>query len=148
MNRKFLSIILVMVFFAFSANAQTRADYFNNGQKIHTQGKIVKQNNKIAKGVIMTETFAAGLPSGWQNVDNGSTGFIWTFDNPGARTINTTTFSDGFAIFDSDNNGGGAEDADLITAPIDCSGNTTVRLSFEHYCRSDFGGSGEVFVSG
>ncbi len=27
----------------------------------------------------------AGLPTGWTNVDNGTSGFVWAFDNPGGQ---------------------------------------------------------------
>ncbi|MCD6367245.1 MAG: choice-of-anchor J domain-containing protein, partial [Bacteroidales bacterium] len=98
---------------------------------------------------ILSEDFSSGaLPAGWQNVDNGSTGFVWYFNNPNGRTINTTTNANGFAIFDSDYNSGGTEDCDLISPVMDCSANTVVKLKFEHYFYSGWGGAAEVFVSG
>ncbi len=101
---------------------------------------------------ILTEDFASGaLPREWQNVDNGSSGDVWEFDNPGARTINTTTNANGFAILDSDHYGNGhTQDADLITCSIDCSRYLTdpIILEFEHYFRSYSGSSATLSVSG
>jgi hypothetical protein len=101
--------------------------------------------------VALEEHFTTGaLPAGWQNVDVAGNGEVWEFNNPGQRIVNTTTSSDGFAGFDSDSygNNGTAENADLITPPIDCSALSVVRLQFEHYFRAGFGGAAEVFVSG
>jgi len=101
--------------------------------------------------IVLEEHFTTGaLPAGWQNVDNVASGEVWEFNNPGSRTFNSTTAGDGFAIFDSDNYGsaGSAENADMITPYIDCSGLEVVKVQFEHYFRSGWGGSGELFVSG
>ena len=120
-------------------------------EKKFVPGKRVLLNNhrSSSKGVIFSEDFSGGaLPTGWQNVDNGISGNVWEFNNPGGRTINTTTNANGFAIFDSDNWGGGAEDCDLITSAFDCSANTSVSLSFEHYFNSGYSAVAEVFVSG
>ncbi|MCF8242355.1 MAG: choice-of-anchor J domain-containing protein [Melioribacteraceae bacterium] len=115
--------------------------------------RVIKQNKFIRpNGVltdIFTEDFSGGaLPAGWQNVDSAGNGLIWTFDNPGSRTINTSTSDNGFAIIDSDNNGGPAEDTYLITSAIDASSYSTVYLEFEHYFRSGYGGEGYLYVSG
>ncbi len=147
---KKITLLTVLLAFTMLVNAQMN-DIFSNGEKYGTPGKtvILKNTNNTKSTSIMTEDFSSGaLPTGWQNIDNGTTGFVWTFNNPGGRTINTTTNANGFAIFDSDNNGGGAEDADLITGAIDCSGNTAVFLSFEHYFYAGYGATAEVSVSG
>ncbi|MCB9068050.1 MAG: choice-of-anchor J domain-containing protein [Calditrichae bacterium] len=101
--------------------------------------------------VYFSEDFSDGvLPAGWSNVDNVGNGEIWEFDDPGGRgEIQTTTGYNGFAIFDSDNygNNGNPEDADLITPPLDFSDAVAVKLSFEHFFESSFGGVAEVSVS-
>jgi len=123
----------------------------NPNQKVAVEGKTVKQNNHLkAKAVIFSETFGTGvLPVGWSTIDN-STGGVWEFDNPGSRTINTTTAANGFAIFDSDNYGSDAitENADLITPEINCSALTVVKLYFEHYYYEYSNSTATVSVSG
>ena len=71
-----------------------------------------------------SEDFSEGsLPGCWQNIDNLSNGQEWQFNNPGGRTINTSTNANGFAILDSDNYGSGnSQDADLISPIFDFSG--------------------------
>lgn len=99
---------------------------------------------------ILYEDFSDGtLPAGWTIVDSIGGGEIWRFDNPGGRVINTTTASNGFAIFDSDwyGSGGGPENCDLISPVFDCSAFSQVLFSFEHYFQSGYGGAAEVFVS-
>ncbi|MFH1320450.1 MAG: M43 family zinc metalloprotease, partial [Bacteroidota bacterium] len=99
---------------------------------------------------IFSEDFSGGgLPAGWQNIDNLSGG-TWAFNNPGGRTINTPTESNGFAIFDSDDlgNDGQAEDADLITPMMDATSLSGVALSFSHFFESGaWGEVAEVLVS-
>lgn len=141
---------LVMLF-ALSMSAQNFTGLANKQTKSFKEGKINKLNTptRNVKAVILSEDFSGGaLPAGWQNVDNGTTGDLWYFDNPGNRTFNSTTAANGFASFDSDFNGPGAEDADLITSVIDCSALTTVNLSFEHFFNSYNNDEGTLSVSG
>ncbi|MEZ5147265.1 MAG: PKD domain-containing protein [Bacteroidales bacterium] len=97
------------------------------------------------------EDFNTGgvIPSCWQNIDNMGNGEVWEFDNPGLRSIGTSSAANGFAIFDSDNytNNGMAEDADLITPLFDFSAESTVYIQFEHYFLSGFGGAAEFSLS-
>jgi PKD repeat protein len=75
-----------------------------------------------------------GLPDCWLNLDNQGNGQVWQFDNPGGRTILTTTTANGFAILDSDHYGSGnSQNAELITPVFDFSAYTIVILGFEHY---------------
>ena len=160
-------IYLFMAFFVaicFSLNAQNEnlqsipsatnvgfLTFENPGHKFVKEGKIVKQNNHPkAKAVIFSETFGTGvLPVGWDTIDN-TTGGVWEFNNPGGRSINTTTAANGFAIFDSDHygNDGVTENADLITPEINCSALTVVKLSFEHYYYEYSNSTATVSVSG
>lgn len=71
-------------------------------------------------------------PACWKVVDNIASGEVWQFDNPGSRTINTPTKSNGFAIVDSDRLGG-QQDCDLISPEFDFSNETRVNVSFYHY---------------
>ncbi|MEA3505737.1 MAG: DUF4465 domain-containing protein [Bacteroidota bacterium] len=84
---------------------------------------------------IFQENFADEvIPANWDNIDNGTSGQMWQFNNPGNRTFNSSTSSNGFAILDSDNYGSGdGQNADLISPTIDLSTNPTVFLQFEHY---------------
>lgn len=99
--------------------------------------------------VLLNEDFATATgttpPAGWVNNDINSSGELWTFANPGSRTLNAPISSPA-AIFDSDFNGtGGAEDAALESPAFNASSGTIV-LTFDHYFQSGFGGSFAVEV--
>lgn len=81
------------------------------------------------------QDFSSGsLPDCWDNVDLVGFGQVWVFNNPGGRTINTTSASNGFAIIDSDfYGGGGAQNSELISPVFDFSNFTDINLQFEHY---------------
>jgi PKD repeat protein len=93
-----------------------------------------------------TEDFSDGaLPLCWQNLDNQGNGQVWQFNNPGARTINTSTAANGFAILDSDHYGSGnSQNADLVSPTLNFSYYTSVILSFQHYFQSYAGSSGTL----
>jgi len=82
-----------------------------------------------------TQDFPTGnLPNCWKNIDNQGTGQIWQFNNPGNRSFNATTASNGFAILDSDKYGiGGSQNADLVSPSFDLSDCNEVKLNFQHY---------------
>ena len=96
---------------------------------------------------ILKETFANGIPNDWTTVEvlgNGTSTANWfhTTQGPSGNfsigPINSTTASDGWAIFDSDLNcnQGVGQNAWLITPQLDISGMERVFLSFEsHYQR-------------
>ncbi|MCB0805660.1 MAG: choice-of-anchor J domain-containing protein [Bacteroidales bacterium] len=98
-----------------------------------------------------TEEFDNGglIPICWLNVDQSGSGKLWEFNNPGGRTINTTSASNGFAIFDSDNYGEntGAEDCDLISPTFNFSGETYAFIRFEHFFEANYGGAAEFAIS-
>lgn len=90
------------------------------------------------------------LPTGWSNIDNGTSGQIWQFNNPYPRSITggTPGFDADFAILDSDNYGsGGDQDASLETGAFNASTATgTIFLSFDQQFRNCCGGEAEVDV--
>ena len=137
-------LLLVSLFLVVSVFATAK---FNNTEQTKYANSAISHSSRAT---VLSEDFSSGaLPTGWQNVDNASGG-VWQFDNPGGRSINTPTASNGFAIFDSDHYGydSQAEDSDLITPAIDCSALTNVTFDFYHYFKSGYGGAAEVFVSG
>lgn len=103
-----------------------------------------------AQTPIYTQNFStAGLPAGWQNVDqSGVGGGTWT-RKTSAHSFASSTAANGFYIFDSDalGNDSKAENADLITGAIDCSSNTHVALQFQQYFVQYASSSGTVSVS-
>ena len=120
-------------------------------QKHGVEGRVVRLHNKANRGSVFSETFSGGaLPAGWTSLDNSGSSVMWSFNNPGGRSINTSTGAGGFAILDSDvgNNGGIDEDADLITPAIDCSTLAAVKLTFEHYYKQYSNSTATVSVSG
>ncbi|MGD9875081.1 MAG: S8 family serine peptidase [Kiritimatiellia bacterium] len=83
--------------------------------------------------------FSAGLPAGWTNIDwlANSPELKWAFNNPGARTFNASTATNGFAVVDSDYYGSGySQAADMVSPVIDMSGVTDIVVRFEHYFRN------------
>ena len=85
-----------------------------------------------------------GLPSGWaQNLISST--FPWYFDNPGLRTLNAPIAAPA-AIFDSDFNGGGAENVALESSTFSPPAATTVLLEWDQYFRGGFGGAAFVEV--
>lgn len=102
----------------------------------------------MAQTTFFTENFSStNLPSGWQNVDN-SGGGTWA-RKTSSHSFASTTASNGFMIFDADAKGNDskAENADLITAAINCSGHNHVALQFEQYFQQYAAALGTVFVS-
>lgn len=112
------------------------------------QVKAVHPNNRNANpkmtpaSVIFSEDFAGGLPAGWMNVDSGASvaSEIWTYTTVGASSgeqLNATgtTAANGYMIFDSDFyiDSTHAENADLVTPAINCSGHNSVFLSLNEY---------------
>lgn len=101
---------------------------------------------------IFSETFSSGsLPTGWANTDvSGNSAGTWSFNNPGSRTINTTTSANGFAIFDSDKIGqdNKAESAELVTKSFSCATYASVNLKLEHYFRFYANSDYRISVSG
>lgn len=89
-------------------------------------------------GIFSEDFSGSGLPSGWTNTDaTSNSAGTWSFNNPGGRTINTTTQANGFAIFDSDDIGqdNKYEQAELETPAFDCSTYAIVNMELEHYFR-------------
>lgn len=103
----------------------------------------------VGGSTVLDETFSGGaLPGGWQSTDNNGSGGLWAFDNPGNRTIYTTTATDGFAILDSDLIGSGkTQDAWLVTPTLNLTGATSVTFAFQHYFRAYGGDTGTVAYS-
>jgi len=101
-----------------------------------------------AQTTIYSQNFSgANLPAGWQSIDN-ATGGKWA-RKTSAHSFASSTASNGFYIFDSDAAGddGKAEDADLITAAINCSSSNFVALQFEQYFQQFQSSEGTVSVS-
>jgi hypothetical protein len=86
---------------------------------------------------IFTEDFASGLPAGWTITDNAGAGETWTYTTVGTNAGATlsplnTSAGNGYMMFDSDNGGptSPAENCDLTTPAINCTGQSQVYLSF------------------
>lgn len=96
-----------------------------------------------------SEDFAGGtLPPCWSLIDHQGNGQVWRFDNPGARTIGTSTAGNGFAILDSDFYGGGnSQNCDLVSPVIDMTYAFGVVLSFQHHFQDYEGSSATLSCS-
>lgn len=88
------------------------------------------------------------LPMCWQNIDNNDNGLVWEFNNPGNINFQSTTYTNGFAILDSDHYGSGqSQDADLVSPVFDFTNMENIALSFEHFFRSYSGSSATLSYS-
>jgi len=153
MKTKLLLVSFLCGSFAVSAqkSATQVARVGKNNVHVNT-GSTQNQVNFANREVFYTNTFAnasdwvfeneAGTnPQTWQIGTTGPTG-AYLID-----PIESTTASDGFALFDSDLHCGGNQVANLTLANgIDCSAQTEVLLSFEQQYRR-FWDSTFVFVS-
>ncbi len=144
-----LSFVLCSIsVFATSKNGRRHVN-----QTTRSVQKAATQNQIQALTPFFYEDFAAGLPSGWQAVDNAGNGVNWGYttsgianqvDYPGydSLSVTNTSAANGYMLYDSDssNGGVGGEDADLITDAIDCSTHSNVHLFFNellaHYAES------------
>ena len=113
---------------------------YNSSEKCYLSpcltGSVSTTNScNVISSFPYTQDFSTGkLPSCWGNIDNKGSGQIWQFNNPGNRTFNAKTASNGFAIIDSDKYGkDGSQNTDLISPTFDFSGCNEVKLNFEHY---------------
>jgi len=92
-----------------------------------------------AQTILLGEDFSGGsLPSGWSNIDNGSSpaGDIWQFNDPGGRNITAGSFSGNFAILDSDNYGSGnSQEATLETPSFATGLYATITLEYDYQYR-------------
>ncbi|MBU1508991.1 choice-of-anchor J domain-containing protein [Myxococcota bacterium] len=97
--------------------------------------------------IIFSENFNTWPLTGWTIVDGGSTTHTWTSSAVGiARTLNGATGT--YAKVDSDAAGSGPTlDEQLISPAFDCTGYTTVTLSFRHYYFHTTGQTAVVSIS-
>ena len=109
---------------------------------------------------VLNEDFEGGIPLTWSNENLNSLGDpteIWTIDNTGLAYYVSSTqpymytlagMSGNYAIFNSDAYGSGsAEDGALTSPAFDCSGLSTVVLSFNEWFTGGYGGAAYVEVS-
>jgi hypothetical protein len=101
------------------------------------------------KSFTYTQDFSSGtLPDCWSVFDSLKTENIWTFNNPGNRTITTTSNLNGFAIIDSDEYGNeNTQNCDLISPVFDFTNYATVELKFEHFLDTYPGSMGTLLYS-
>lgn len=93
----------------------------------------------FAQTTLLSESFTGQVqPAGWTNDSLGQPNvWLWTFDNPGARTITGAGFDADFAILDSDFDGNGnSQISGLTTVPVSTMGYNAVRLSFDEQFRA------------
>jgi PKD repeat protein len=100
-----------------------------------------------------SEDFSDGfLPQCWSNIDHRGNGFVWAFNNPADRMINTSTTENGFAILDAWNYWADYDsidfNTDLISPKFDFSEFANVNISFQHHFEENFyGASGSLSYS-
>lgn len=166
MKKSLFPFILLTVFgfingFAQQGNRLAHPKY-NSGRQVR-MGDSSHRKTAQAPTVLTTifqDDFANGLDTNnWLIVDNMGFGEIWTYTtigpNSGPNSIPIplnpagTTSANGYMLFDSDNgiNAAASEDCDLITRAINCSGRSTVFLTFNHFFLQYLTSSGLVSVS-
>lgn len=97
----------------------------------------------------LTEDYSDGaLPLCWSIVDHQGNGQVWSFNNPGNRSIGTATSANGFAILDSRYYGSGnSQNCDLVSPMLNLSSAVAVILNFQHYFLSSAGSSATLSYS-
>lgn len=109
--------------------------------------------------ILVSEDFEGGLsiPTGWTDIDVPANGEVWTYETggeapsfvaPNEILYDFGNFSGNYAMFNSDAYGdnGTAENSALTSPVFDCSTISTVVLTFSHFIRARFGGSGFIEV--
>ena len=104
--------------------------------------------------IIYSQDFAGGIPATWTITDNAGNGEVltWTVDtsaNGDQLSPTGTTSANGYVLFDSDGGGAasGAEDCDMVTDAINCSGKSTVFLSLNDYFVQYLASTGTLSIS-
>jgi len=151
--KKSFSLILALALFALSNSfAQQGQRFIHPKYKAGRVAWPADGNQRKANSAptvlttIFQEDFANGIDTTvWSIIDNMGNGEIWTYttvgpnSGPGGIPVplspSGTTASNGYMLFDSDNgiNAAAPEDCDLITPAINCSNNSTVFLTFNHF---------------
>jgi hypothetical protein len=128
-------------------------------KKITLLMALVFSSGLMFAQVVLDEDFEAGLvlPTGWTNNDIAGGGEVWTFETGGEAIgftdPNTIYYVNGemdgnYAVFDSDGYGGTiAENAALESPVFNCTGLTSVTLTFNHFFTTGFGGQAFVEVT-
>ena len=118
----------------------------------HTNAKGPGVPNNAA--IIYSQDFAGGIPATWTITDNAGNGevFTWTVDtsaNGDQLSPTGTTAANGYVLFDSDGGGAasGAEDCDMVTDAINCSGKSIVFLSLNDYFVQYLASTGTLSIS-
>ena len=114
---------------AFATNA--------NGTGLSVENSFTTSCGSGISSFPYSQDFSHGIiPPCWTMDDLQGNGQVWTFNNPGERTINTSTANNGFAIIDSDDYGSGnSQNCDLISPVFNFSSHTNITVEFEHYYR-------------
>jgi len=95
-----------------------------------------------------SETFVSPwLPECWSLVDRRGNNQVWRVGK--LNSVSPMPLLDGnYAYINSDEYGSaGIQDADLISAVIDCSAYADISLSFQHFFNADLNSTGEVSYS-
>lgn len=139
--------ILTAVCFAFPALAQQLNNPTQHQKAPHSHAitnASAMRNAPIATAstTIFSEDFASGLPATWTVSDNNTSGEVWFYSTTGTMNYGGlsplgTSAANGFMTFDSDADGavGTPENCDLKSPVINCTGNSTVILSFNESYR-------------
>ena len=109
----------------------------------------VNRTDRATSSIFMTETFGSGtsvsLPTGWKAGSNSTSDLTWMWhktgdgDAFGIGPILSTTASDGFMIYNADTitMGCSCVTSGWLQSPAyNCSGHTSVMLSFEEYMKT------------
>lgn len=154
---KYLALTLHLSILAISALTAAPAHSIFKGAAADS-----KASANIQPGALSTfysEDFGLGFPNGWQVIDNAGNGINWKrttggVANPGSgpgleilSPFGSSSFN-GYMLIDSDSAGQsvGGENSDLISSSIDCSGHSTVRMTFNELLYH-LNESAKIFVS-
>jgi hypothetical protein len=134
----YLSLLSVLV--STGVVAQTQKIAQSQGQSIPA---VWTSPNQTKGATIFSEDFDSGIPSTWTNTTNSGP-VSWKYTMVGhtgaypTAPLNSESSNNGWILVDSDADnfsGGGAEDAQLMTPIIDCSGFSPVKIEFQQMFR-------------
>lgn len=173
MKKKLLLLTLLCSTLLVSAQAQQGTDQRVPAGKYrgkYSAANVISPSGQFRKGgmppstagfTLFLEDFASGFPSTWALEDSIGGGEVWKWTDVGSAnspagagvrdslsSINTSA-ANGYMIFDSDSGGSssGPEVSSIVTPAINCTGYSTLLLSFNEYFLQYAIGEGIVDVS-
>ncbi|CAN5373836.1 hypothetical protein BH11BAC1_BH11BAC1_27440 [soil metagenome] len=157
--KKIFLLVAIIAHGTFAKSNQPFTDSSRN--KTGEKSQRFNSGNHVTQSPpFFTEDFASGIPGTWTNVDNSGNNVQWRTTTTGAfntftpvdeqlSTVGTSALN-GYLIMDSDSAGlagTASQNTDLTTTAINCTGHTSVFISFSEYFAQYGNSTGTVRAS-